>query len=837
MKAELTEVQRAALRALCDTFVPSLRVPNDPGGFWARAASDLGVDHEIANSLQSTPGELRAGVLALLDRLVAKGFIKTSANQREGLVGQLARSAPEMAKIVAFIEKQILLLNYGLPASPEPNPNLITYGSPSGQNPNWEIMDYPGPVSVPRDGPKRIQTIKPGGDHLVLDAGICVVGSGAGGAVVAATLAQQGHRVVVLEAGGHYSSSDFHQLELWGYRHLWYRGGATPTANGTVNLLAGGTLGGGTEINWMNCVRTPDLVRKDWVRNYGLEGVDQDEFDYYMDAVEERISASSQTAYYNAQNLRMKEGCERLGYRSAQTHVNWAPELFNPLMAGYTGFGDQSGGKQTARRTYLLDAYRAGARILCHCHAERILVNKGRAAGIEATYSDGERTARVIVNAPQVVVACGSLESPALLLRTGIGGSAVGKYLHLQPGGAVYGVYQEKQKGWWGSPMTANCEEFTDTGQGYGFYMEIPAFGPGFVATVIPWSSGRQHKEAMTKVPYISTFIWFLRDRGHGQVTIDRNGASVATYELTDEVDQRNFRRASTEAIRIHEAAGAREILFSLAHRQLSWKRGQNLKDFIQLVMKQPLLSGAQPMISAHQLSTCRMGADPATSVANPNGELHDVEGVWVADASACPTALGANPMVTIMALAARTADRMAASIRPAYGTIPRIASDMVRGMVGIMMEPATVLKGMAGIVAAAASGNGSSVAQAGSVSQAPARAGEKEDTSMFSNIIELTAKPGQAKQLILTIRERALPQVIRPSEGWIDEIVLLSDSDPNHVTAISFWKSRADVERFNEKGFARVSALLQPYLNGAPQRRAFVVGASTNYHIIGWNA
>src|SRR5262249_38241944 len=151
----------------------------------------------------------------------------------------------------------------------------------------------------------------------------------------------------------------------------------------------------------------------------------------------------------------------------------------------------------------------------------------------------------------------------------------------VQPGGAVYGVYEEKQKGWWGSPMTTNCEQFTDTGGGFGFYMEIPAFGPGFVASVIPWLSGRQHKEIMTKVPHISTFIWFLRDRGYGQVSIDQDGNSVPVYELNDEIDQKNFRHATAEAIRIHEAAGAQQVLFSAAHNQIIWKRGQDLEGYI----------------------------------------------------------------------------------------------------------------------------------------------------------------------------------------------------------------------------------------------------------------
>ncbi|HSE19895.1 MAG TPA: GMC family oxidoreductase [Pyrinomonadaceae bacterium] len=702
MSGELNETQLLVLRALCDTFVPSIKVADDPTGFWARTASDLGVDKVLAKYLvENVPDELRAGLLGLLDALAAQGFVNTSQEKRERILARIGES-PQAAIGISFFQKQTVLLFYGLPEEPEPDPNLITYGSPKGQNPNWEVMGYPGPVSVPHDEPDvRMQTVVPECDQLSLDADVCIVGSGAGGAVIASSLSARGFRVVVLEAGGQYTAADFHQLELWGYKHLWYRGGGTPTADGNVLLLAGGSLGGGTEINWMNCVRTPQLVREDWARQYGLEGIDAPEFERYIDAVERRLQTNQQTAIWNSQNLRMSEGCQKLGYLSKRTFVNWDPRIFQPLMAGYTGFGDQTGGKQTARRTFLLDAYRNGAQIIVHCRADRILVEQGRAAGVQAAYSDPQgHRAKVTVRAPQVVAAGGSLETPALLLRSGIGGPNVGKYFRVQPGGAVYGVYREKQKGWWGSPMTTNCEEFVNTGDGFGFYMEIPAFGPGFVASVIPWSNGRQHKEMMTKVPYISTFIWFLRDKGQGEITLDKAGNAVAAYALTDETDQKNFRHATAEAIRIHEAAGAQEIMVSLAHNQLIWKRGANLANFIESVMKQPLVNGAQPMISAHQLCTCRMGTDPATSVADANGELRDVKGVWIGDGSACPTALGANPMITIMALAARTADKMSGPpTRPYSDSVPAMALNMIQGMASMMTNPTNMMREMLGIM------------------------------------------------------------------------------------------------------------------------------------------
>lgn len=677
MSSGLSDTQRLVLRAVCNTYVPSLKMPDDRDGFWGRSASDLGVERVLTRVIErEVPEPLRLGLLAVLDELATRGFARASQERREALLRAVAGSSPQMGGLISFFEKQTLLLNYGLPENATSDPNLVTYGSPQGQNPNWETMGYPGPTSVPRatDPDVRLPTVVPSGQAFSISADVCIVGSGAGGAVIAAKLSALGRRVVVLEMGHQYTAADFRQIELWSYRHLWFRGGATPSADGNVLLLAGSTLGGGTEINWMNCVRTPELVRQDWAKQYGLDGVDTPAFERYIEHVSTRIMASPQTAYFNSQNLRMHEGCERLGYFNSRNDVNWDPALFNPLMAGYTGLGDQTGGKMTARRTWLRDASAAGARIITHCRANRILVEGGRAIGVEATHlgADGQPTV-VTVHAPQVVVAGGALESPSLLLRSGIGGPAVGKYLRVQPGGAVYGVYKERQKGWWGSPMTVNCEQFVDTGGGFGFYMEIPAFGPGFVASVIPWSSGRQHKEVVTKVPYISTFIWFLRDRGHGRVTLDSTGNSIITYQLSDEVDQRNFRQASSEAIRIHAAAGAEEIYFSLRNSQLLWKRGQSLEGFIRTTLRQPLVDGAQPMISAHQLCSCRMGKDPAISVADPYGQLHDTQGVWVGDGSACPTALGANPMVTIMSLAERTADHMATAGERSWAGMPGV--------------------------------------------------------------------------------------------------------------------------------------------------------------------
>ena len=142
-------------------------------------------------------------------------------------------------------------------------------------------------------------------------------------------------------------------------------------------------------------------------------------------------------------------------------------------------------------------------------------------------------------------------------------------------------------------------------------------------------------------------------------MTIDAAGDAVVRYALTDEVDVRVARRSIEAQIRLHAAGGAQEIV-PFAATTTRWRAGDDLDAFIAAMQRIPFGAGGHKLFSAHQMSSCRMGSDPATSVANPWGELHDTPGVYVGDASALPTATGVNPMISTMAMAHRTAEAIA---------------------------------------------------------------------------------------------------------------------------------------------------------------------------------
>src|SRR4051795_5706807 len=278
----LSDSQQAILTAVCDTVVPSLQRDRDPEGLWARKASDIGVDQVAAQLISDIPDpELRGGLLLLVDALGGQGITRPpSQESREQILRNTALSDPRAAAGVAALIGMTLFINYGAP------------DSDTGTNPNWEAFRYPAPVSAPPRVEKALKIHEPQGSEETIEADVCIVGSGAGGAVTAAVLAERGLDVVVLEAAGYFNESDFNQLELPAYQQMFWRGGPTPTADGNVSLVAGTTLGGGTTINWMNCLRTRPWVREQWAHEHGLEGVDTDTFDRHLDAVWTRINAT-----------------------------------------------------------------------------------------------------------------------------------------------------------------------------------------------------------------------------------------------------------------------------------------------------------------------------------------------------------------------------------------------------------------------------------------------------------------------------------------------------------------------------------------------------------------
>ena len=644
---ELTAVQREVLRALADTAVPALPVDDDPTGFWSTPGSATGAHELVELFLSTVLSEADfAGIQQLLDGMTVLGFQHQERAAREAILGSVAALAPEAAVAVQTLRGACCLFANAIPDA-------------EGKNPFWAQYGYPGPqVAPPSDEPHITPYVPAEGE--VLEADVVIIGSGAGGGTIAGIAAAAGRSVIVLEAGGATSERDYSQLEIVAGAAMMYKGGVALTADSNVGLLAGATLGGGTTINWQNCVKPSQAVRAEWAGEHGLTDVVGPEWDRHIDAVLTRMGATDECSDLNGPHQRMVEGAKALGWSWHTAVLNVDKALHRPELAGYTQFGDVTGAKRGTLTTYLRDAYDAGTRILCHTSARTVLHEGGRASGVEATYTDPttQQTRTVTVRAKDVVVAAGALETPAVLLRSGIGGPAVGQHLRLHPSSGMFGVYTDDQQAWWGPPQAAVMDEWRDLGDGYGLLVEGSQYYPGVFAFQLARTDGKQHKELMSKFANISDLLFITRDHGGGTVTLDEHGEAVHHYSLDDPRDQEQVRKGLRVLAELHLAAGAQELWLNTPTAP-PFLRGGDLEAWLEGLYAKPFGAGGIAMGSAHQMGSARMGTDPTTSVAGPTGELHDTKGVWIGDTSAFPTPSGANPMLTCMALAHRTAENL----------------------------------------------------------------------------------------------------------------------------------------------------------------------------------
>jgi len=521
----------------------------------------------------------------------------------------------------------------------------------------WPRIGYERPplLALPDDPTALLP--RPTRDGETIEADACVIGSGAGGSVAAAELARAGRHVVVLEQGGVWTESDFDGHEASSYARLMFERGLGTTEDLGIAVLAGGVVGGGSVVAWSTSLRLPPSVRAEWAA-LGIDGLDG-ELDAHYDTVERRLDVDTDESQMNAQNSVLARGCDALG-------LPWQVIPRNTKGCGdcgHCGLGCRRGAKRSTPRTFLRDAVSGGAELIAGCTAERVLVERGRVRGVAGVVREGPAIRHLTVRAPLVVLAGGSLGTPALLLRSGLGGPEVGRGLHVHPVPGIAGVYPEPIRIWSGIPQSVMSDAFAEVEGAYGFRLEVPSVLPGLLAAALPWRSAADHRRLMERLDHVAAIIPLVRDRESGSVTIDRRGAPVVRYTVRG-LTATLVQRAIVETARIHLAAGASEVL-ALFTRPVMLEAGGDVAAFAREVRSRGTSPNRIGLFTAHQMSTARMGADPRASVADPDGAVRGVVGLWVADASAFPSASGVNPTLTIMALAMRNARRMLAATAP----------------------------------------------------------------------------------------------------------------------------------------------------------------------------
>jgi choline dehydrogenase-like flavoprotein len=474
---------------------------------------------------------------------------------------------------------------------------------------------------------------------LIVHADACVIGTGAGGAVVAKELAEAGLAVVMIEEGEHRTADDYTGRPRDMSPRLYRDGGQIATIGVPPILLPlGMTVGGSTHVNSATCFRTPASVLELWGERFGLDDITADEMDPYFRRVERELNVVRTPAAIAGRNTDVvKRGADRLGYSGGYVYRN----VRGCVGSGVCNFGCPTSAKQHVGVTYAPKAWEAGATTYSGTRATRLLFAGRQARGVEAVTRSGRR---LTVACELVVVAAGTTHSP-LFLRRQVDDSSgqIGRNLSLHPATGVRALFDEEVRMWEGVPQAYFIDEFAAE----GIMLEGAAGTPDTIATSLPYV-GDPHRELMEQVANLSQFGVMVSDSSRGHVR-EIGGVLFVHYDLNRD-DTAKFKRAFEILADIYWAAGAKRVYPPIAGLpELGPDEMDELRSY-------DLRAEQLSLIAFHPLGTCRMGADPAVSPVDSLGRLRGYDGIYVADGSIVPSSLGVNPQITIMALATRIA-------------------------------------------------------------------------------------------------------------------------------------------------------------------------------------
>jgi choline dehydrogenase-like flavoprotein len=500
---------------------------------------------------------------------------------------------------------------------------------------------------------------------LKLEADAVVVGTGAGGAVAAEILAQAGLRVVMLEEGGYQTARDFTLRELDANTELYYDSGSRTTRDGAITILQGRTVGGSTTVNWTSSFRAPDETLSHWRSAHGVEGLGSADLAPWWRRLEQRLNVAPWAVPPNPNNAALARGCARLGYAHAVIPRN----VRGCRNLGYCGMGCPVNAKRGMLVTTVPGALDAGAVLVTHARADRVLLRGDKAVGVEALALDARSvhpTGHTITVAARFVVAAGgAINTPGLLLRSQLPDphQRLGKRTFIHPVNLSTAILPETVDGFSGAPQSVYSDQFLwrdgVTGR-VGYKLEAAPLYPMLTLSLM----GRMGRELLQRFGgrYRNgqVLIALLRDGFHeqsqgGQVLLRGDGSAVLDYPLTDYLWEGLF-DAYLHMAEVQFAAGATEVL----PFHLDAKPYGSLAEAKAGIAALPAKPVRGAIFTAHLMGGCGMGNDPKTSVITGAGRHHQLEGLAVIDGSMFPTSLGVNPQMTIYGIASRNATQLA---------------------------------------------------------------------------------------------------------------------------------------------------------------------------------
>ncbi|MEK6278104.1 MAG: GMC family oxidoreductase [Actinomycetota bacterium] len=477
---------------------------------------------------------------------------------------------------------------------------------------------------------------------------VVIVGSGAGGAPAAASLAEAGVDVVVLEAGGHFDRDSYPIEPIEAIAALYREAGLT-VAEGhpPITVPVARAVGGTTVINSGTCFRAPDAVLEDWRDEFGIAWATELEAEYSEAEEFLRVTPVDPDRMGRNGQLAM-EGAQALGASGGPISRNAG----NCVQCSSCPFGCAIDAKRGMHVSYLPRAVAAGARVRQRVEVQRVLLEDGRAVGVECLAgAEGDSNGRrrpYTVRAQSVVVAGGALGTPELLLRSGLGGGQVGRNLRVHPAAWIGARYKEEVRGWEGVMQSY----YIDQWEPQGILLEA-TFTPFPFGGAWLLGTGRKHQEAMLGFSRVGSIGVHLSDRSSGRIGLHGDGSLRASYKLTRD-DAARLRFGIARAAEVHFAAGATEVYPNIG--RIGVLKREQLADFEATEVKPAELR----LEAFHPMGTARIAADPKAGVCAVDGSVNGTEGLYVADASLFPTSVSVNPMMTIIAFSKRVSAGLA---------------------------------------------------------------------------------------------------------------------------------------------------------------------------------
>lgn len=487
---------------------------------------------------------------------------------------------------------------------------------------------------------------------------VVVVGSGAGGATCARNLALAGFEVALVEEGSWVGEDDF-DANVWLSMKRTFRDFGTTYAQGKtiIPVLQGRCVGGTTVVNSAICWRIPDDVLESWRRDFGLsDTLRHDRVDAAFDAIETDLSvAPTPESVFSESDRIMKAACSSVGLEPKPTSRN----VKDCEGSGLCLQGCQGRRKQSMAVTYVPEAQAAGTEVFTRHRVERVILKYGRAVGVEgrtvpASVYDHQSGKSFRLGARKaVVVAASAVQTPLILMRSGLGMSEIGRHFQGHPGVGVLGFFPHKIRMWEGATQGFQAVPPRSA----RFKLETLALPPEILAVRLP-GLGRALMEEIANLEYAALWAVLVRSHAEGRIVPAKGLKSPIRYSIVD-ADLEIYANGIKTAARMMLEAGAEYVMpgvHGLPERMTSLEQ-------LDEITPEALDATKMNLVMTHYMSSCRMGASPKYSAVNPSFETWEIEGLYVADAAVMPTNMGVNPQHGIVALAWLASERIASCL------------------------------------------------------------------------------------------------------------------------------------------------------------------------------